>query len=137
MEDGRDVRSKPGAHPVGGPGGGTRSTPTNGRLRDGKPVSTSWLLTKMSIRHLSYISTDLFWTKISTANIKVAFLPLGAPLLLWDLSIHIQTHKIFPIQKVCGSVTKKYFLPNPKSPQATNCPTSHQPAMKVRINPTL
>jgi hypothetical protein len=51
---------------------------------------------------------------------KGAFLPLGAPSLLWDLSIYIQTHEIFPIQKICGSVTKKYSLPNPKSPQATN-----------------
>jgi hypothetical protein len=75
----------------------------------------------MSIGHLSYISTDLFWTKISTANTKAAVLPLGAPVLLWDLSIYIQTHKFFSIQKICGCVTKKFLLPFTKSPQATNC----------------
>jgi hypothetical protein len=84
-------------------------------------VSTSWLLTKMSIRHLSYISTDLFWTKIATTNRRATFLPLGAPFLLWDLPSYTQTHRVFPIQKACGSVTKKGLLIFPISPQATNC----------------
>ena len=113
--------------PVGGAPLGSRSAARGGRgaqtgMEDGRDVgSTSWPLTKMSIRHLSYISTDLFWTKISTANTKAAVLPLGAPVLLWDLSIYIQTHKFFSIQKICGCVTKKFLLPFSKSSQATNC----------------
>jgi hypothetical protein len=81
-----------------------------------EPVSTSWPLTKMSIRHLSYISTDLFWTKLSPANTKVAFLPLGAHFLLWDKPFYIQTHKFPPIQKILRTVTKKYFRVFAKSP---------------------
>jgi len=92
---GTPLSGHPPRTPGGRPGGGTIGTPTSGRLRDRKPISTSWLLTKMRIRHLSYISTDLFWTKISTANTKVAFLPLGAHNLVWDLSIYIQTHQWF------------------------------------------
>ncbi|KAE8547605.1 hypothetical protein EYB25_010096 [Talaromyces marneffei] len=68
----------------------------------------------MSTRHLSYRSTDLFWTKVSTANAKVAFLPLGAPSLLWKMPIYIPSHEIFPIQKVRGSVTKKFVMRNSK-----------------------
>ena len=74
-----------------------------------KPASTSWPLTKMSIRHLSYISTDLFWTKISPANTKVAFFSWGAPFLLWEMPFYIQTHEFSPIQKTCRTVTKKIF----------------------------
>ena len=106
--------------PGGRPGGGTISTPTSDRLRDGRPISTSWLLTKMSTRHLSYISTDLFWTKISTGNTKVAFLPVSQHFFVWEKPFYIQSHKIFPIQKICGSVTKKFSSQNPKSKQATN-----------------
>jgi hypothetical protein len=95
--------------------GGTISTPTSGRLRDRKPISTSWLLTKMRIRHLSYISTDLFWTKVSTANPKVVFLPLCAPFFVWEKPFYIQSHQFFPIQKICGSVTKKFWVQNSKS----------------------
>ena len=69
----------------------------------------------MPIRHLSYISTDLFWTKVSTANIKVAFLSLGQGSFVWEKPFYIQSHKVFPIQKICGRVTKKYFAQNPKS----------------------
>jgi len=69
----------------------------------------------MPIRHLSYISTDLFWTKISTANIKVAFLSLGQGSFVWEKPFYIQSHKFCPIQKICGSVTKKFFVQNPKS----------------------
>lgn len=108
--------------PGGRPGGGTRSTPTNGRLRDRKPVSTSWLLTKLPTRHLSYISTDLFWTKFSTANLQMAFLPLGAQLFVWEEPIYIQSHKNFPIQKGCGSVNQKFWVKMFKSAQATNWP---------------
>src|ERR1700761_6636537 len=63
----------------------------------------------MSIRHLSYISTDLFWTKLSPANTKVVFLPLGAHSLLWEKPFYIQTHEFSPIQKILRTVTKKYF----------------------------
>jgi len=101
--------------PGGRPGGGTISTPTNDWLRDRKPISTSWLLAKMRIRHLSYISTDLFWTKISTANPKVAFLPLCARLFVWEKRFCIQSHKFFAIQNICGSVTKKILVQNSKS----------------------
>jgi hypothetical protein len=69
----------------------------------------------MPIRHLSYISTDLFWTKVSTANTKVAFLPLGQGPFVWEKPFYIQSHKFFPIQKICGSVTKKFFVQNSKS----------------------
>src|SRR5690348_14504480 len=108
-------QSPPGRHPVGGPVGGTINTPTGGRLRDRKPISTSWLLTKMPTRHLSYISTDLFWTKISTANPNLAFLPLKSHLFVWEKRFYIQTHKFFPIQKFCKSVTKKFLVQNSKS----------------------
>jgi hypothetical protein len=108
-----------GEHPPGDtrgrPGGGTVSTPTSNKLRDGRPISTSWLLTKMPIRHLSYISTDLFWTKISTANTKVAFFPLAHGSFVWEKPFAIQNHKFFPIQKICGSVTKKIFVQYSKS----------------------
>lgn len=118
--------------PVGGAPLGSRSAARGGRgaqtgMEDGRDVgSTSWPLTKMSIRHLSYISTDLFWTKISTANTKAAVLPLGAPVLLWDLSIYIQTHKFFSIQKICGCVTKKFLLP------FSQVPPSHQLSGTIR-----
>ena len=60
--------------------------------------------------HLSYISTDLFWTKISLANTKVAFLLWGGNFFVCDLSIYCKSQKFFPIQKICGSVTKNFFL---------------------------
>ena len=107
----------PKGHPVGGPVGVLKAPPG----METKPVSTSLLITKMSIRHLSYISTDLFWTKISPANTKVAFLPLGAHFLLWEIPFYIQTHEFSPIQKICRTVTKKFFLVFSKSAQATNC----------------
>ena len=50
----------------------------------GGPISTPWWFTKLSIRHPSYISTDLFWTKISTTNTKVAVLPLKSPSFVWE-----------------------------------------------------
>ena len=90
------------------------------------PVSTSWLLTKMPTRHLSYISTDLFWTRISTANTKVAFLPVSQHFFVWKRPFYIQSHTIFPIQKICGSVTKKFSCKDSKSAQATNWPKNHQ-----------
>ena len=72
------------------------------------------------VTDLSYVSTDLFRTKISPANTKVAFLPLGAHHLLWDLSIYIQPHKQFPIQIGFRNSTQKLFMQNSKSAQATN-----------------
>jgi hypothetical protein len=119
-------RTPPRRHPVGGPVGGTISTPTSNKPRDGRPISTSWLLTKMPIRHLSYISTDLFWTKISTANTKVALLPLGQRSFVWEKPFYIQSHKFFPIPKICGSVTKKSFAQNSKSAIHQPAKTSHQ-----------
>jgi hypothetical protein len=62
----------PDARPGGRPGGVLEASPPTTSLGLGGPISTPWLLTKMSIRHPSYISTDLFWTKISTTNTKVA-----------------------------------------------------------------
>ena len=64
---------------------------------------------------LSYISTDLFWTKISTANPKVAFLPLCAHRFVWEKPFYVQSHKFFAIQKICGSVTRKFSVQNSKS----------------------
>lgn len=56
---------------------------------------------------LSYISTDRFWTQLSTANLQVAFSPLGAHLFIWDSPFYIQSHQIFPIPKICGSVNQE------------------------------
>jgi hypothetical protein len=64
---------------------------------------------------LSYLSTDRFWTKISTANPKVAFLPLCALLLVWGKRFYIQSHKLFAMQKICGSATNKFLVQNSKS----------------------
>lgn len=124
--------------------GGTISTPTSNKLRDGRPISTSWLLTKMPIRHLSYISTDLFRTKISTANTKVAFSPLDQGSFVWERPFYIQSHKFFPTQKICGSVTKKFFVQNSKSAvhqlaqKATNWqnPRMVRERLQVRNPPT-
>ena len=62
-----------------------------------------------AIMDLSYLSTDRFWTKISTANPKVAFLPLRAHLFVWGKRFYIQSHKFFAMQNICGSDTKKIF----------------------------
>ena len=54
--------------------------------------------------------------KFPQRTYKWQFYPWGDTLLLCKMSVYIQTHKIFPIQKICKSVTKKIFVKNSKSP---------------------
>ena len=115
--------SPPRTHPVGSPEHpvGTPMTPPTRVTAQRWEAQINFLVcTKRPTRHLSYISTDLFWTKISTGNTKVAFLPVSQHFFVWEKPFYIQSHKIFPIQKICGSVTKKFSSQNPKSKQATN-----------------
>ena len=58
--------------------------------------------------------------KFPQRTYKWQFYPWGDTLLLCKMSVYIQTHKIFPIQKICKSVTKKFFVKNSKSHEATN-----------------
>ncbi len=76
--------------------------------------------------YLSYISTDLFWTKTSPANTKVAFLPLGAHSSLWETPFYKQTHEFPPIQKILRTVTNRCSrVPKPPT-GSTNCPEMRQ-----------
>ena len=58
--------------------------------------------------------------KFPQRTYKWQFYPWGDTLLLCKMSVYIQTHKTFPIQKICKSVTKKIFVNNSKSHEATN-----------------
>ena len=74
---------------------------------------------------LSYVSTDLFWTKISTANTKVAFLPPGQGSCVWEKPFAIQSHKSFSHAKNLRERHQKNFRAKFKSPQI------HQLAQKA------
>ncbi|QGA18639.1 hypothetical protein EYB26_006324 [Talaromyces marneffei] len=121
-------------HNAGCPGGGPKSTPGAWRRRPHQLLAGP--PTKMSTRHLSYRSTDLFSTEIPTANPNVAFLPSGPPSLLWEMPIYIQSHKAVPIQNIGASVTKKVIREKFNS-AATNCPSGQaRQKSHVRAPPT-
>ena len=65
--------------------------------------------------------------KFPQRTYKWQFYPWGDTLLLCKMSVYIQTHKTFPIQKICKSVTKKIFVNNSKSHEATNWQLSRPP----------
>lgn len=83
----------------------------------------------MRIRHLSYISTDLFWTKISTANPKVAFLPLCAHLFCMGKAVLHTKPYIFCHTKNPRKRHPKIFgaqfsvrISHQLAEKSTNCP---------------
>ena len=69
--------------------------------------------------------------KFPQRTYKWQFYPWGDTLLLCKMSVYIQTHKTFPIQKICKSVTKKFFVNNSKSHEATNWQLSRPPTGTV------
>jgi hypothetical protein len=54
----------------------------------------------------------------------VAFFPLAHGSFVWEKPFAIQSHKSFPVQKICGDITQKIFVQNSKS-------AIHQPAQKA------
>jgi hypothetical protein len=71
------------------------------------------------IINLSYVSTGLFWRKISTANTKVAFSPLGQGLVVWEKPFYLQSHQLLPVQNHPRERHQKGLrakIPSPEKP---------------------
>ena len=85
---------------------------------------------------LSYVSTDLFWTKISTANTKVAFLPPGQGSCVWEKPFAIQSHKSFSHAKNLRERHQRNFRAKFKVRKSTNWhkkpPTGNTPNWFVK-----
>jgi len=85
---------------------------------------------------LSYVSTDLFWTKTSTANTKVAFLPPGQGSCVWQKPFAIQSHESFSHAKNLRERHQRNFRAKFKVRKSTNWhkkpPTGNTPNWFVK-----